>query len=375
MTDILSEHLGYVSDTKRLALYREAIRRVLRPSDVVADLGCGTAVLGVSCLKAGASRIHAIDESDALELARESLKRAGLQTRARFVESSTFHAVLPEQVDLLICDHVGFFGVDYGLVELMGDARRRFLKPGGNMIPGRLKVFVGAVNSESCHRQATAWGDDAVPEYLRWIRELGVHTRYAHSLAPENIVSDVATLDTIDLRQDHPSLFSWSAVLTVESTCELHGLAGWFDCELAEGVWMTNSPLSDERIRRPQAFLPLSTTLFVTAGDHLRVRLMLRPSDNLLTWELRHEASGKLFKHSTWQGLHVSSEQLRRQLPAYVPTPNQGGNALVAVLQYVDGKRSVSEINALVDERHPDLFPSKAETRRFVSRVLSGYTQ
>ena len=47
----------------------------------------------------------------------------------------------------------------------------------------------------------------------------------------------------------------------------LDGLAGWFECELAEGVWMTNSPLADNPIRRPQAFLPIGEAMPVLR-DH-----------------------------------------------------------------------------------------------------------
>ena len=35
--------------------------------------------------------------------------------------------------------------------------------------------------------------------------------------------------------------------MTIERDGVMHGLGGWFECELAEGVWMTNSPLSERR--------------------------------------------------------------------------------------------------------------------------------
>ena len=45
--------------------------------------------------------------------------------------------------------------------------------------------------------------------------------------------------------------------MRIERDGTMHGLAGWFDCELADGVSMTNSPLSDRAIDRSQAFLPI----------------------------------------------------------------------------------------------------------------------
>ena len=64
-----------------------------------------------------------------------------------------------------------------------------------------------------------------------------------------------AELGCIDLRVDNPEFFSWTVELTVARDGTLHGLAGWFECELAENVWMTNSPLSAQAIKRSQAFL------------------------------------------------------------------------------------------------------------------------
>ena len=145
MSGVLDEHVEYLSLPRRLDLYRAAVTKLVRPGDRVVDVGCGTAVLGLLCLEAGASHVDAIDSTVALELARESLTRAQHGSKCNFIRASSFRAILPDRADIIICDHVGSFGFDYGLVDVLVDARRRFLKPGGKLIPGRLKLFVGAV--------------------------------------------------------------------------------------------------------------------------------------------------------------------------------------------------------------------------------------
>lgn len=79
---MLDEHLGYVADATRLDLYKTAIAKAISAGDTVADLGCGSGVLGLLCLRAGAGRVYAVDDSAMIDIARETFKRAGLGDRA-----------------------------------------------------------------------------------------------------------------------------------------------------------------------------------------------------------------------------------------------------------------------------------------------------
>ena len=67
---MLDEHLGYVADRIRLERFEAAVAAAVRPGDRVADLGCGSGVLGLLCLQAGAGRVIGIDSTAMLEVAR-----------------------------------------------------------------------------------------------------------------------------------------------------------------------------------------------------------------------------------------------------------------------------------------------------------------
>lgn len=375
MNSVLDEHLGYVADATRLAQFRSAVAQVVQPGDRVADVGCGSAVLGLLCLQAGAGHIDAIDSTAAIEIARKSLAGADWTGKADFIHGKSFQVDLPERVDVVICDHVGYFGFDYGLIETMADARRRFLKPGGRMIPGRLRLQLCAVESEKCRQLAEGWAAPGIPGEFHWLREHGVNTKYAVNLQSDEVLAGPAELGCIDLRADNPDFFSWTAELTVGRDGVIHGLVGWFECELAENVWMTNSPLSAQAIKRPQAFLPIDGPLAVKAGDIVSATVMARPADHLIAWEVRHPATGKKFSHSTWQGDLLMQEQLRRNRPNHVPQPTRMAHARGIVMGYCDGGRTVGQIQESVLREHPDLFPTLGEITRFVTAVLNGNTE
>ena len=367
---MLEEHLAYVADSIRLAQFRAAIAQVVRPGVSVADLGCGTGILGLLCLQAGAGRVFAIDSTAMINVARQTLGRAGHGSRCGFIQGHSHRIELPEAVDLVICDQVGFFGFDYGIVRTLQDARRRFLKPGGAVVPARIRLLIAAIESESCRSNAESWRADSVPAEFHWLRQFAVNAEHAAELSGHDVLSAPAGLGDIDLRRDNPEFFRWTAELRVERDGAMHGLAGWFECELAEGVWMTNSPLAERRIRRPQAFLPIGEALPVSAGDPLRVTVMARPADNLIAWIVEFPTTGRRFSHSTWQGMLMTPEELARSNPDRVPKPSREGAAHMTVLGYCDGRRSAREIEQAVLKNHPDLLPSAEETSRFVAQVL-----
>ena len=65
MAKTLEEHYGYLSDRAKLAQYQAAIERLVRPEHVVMDLGCGTGLLGLMALRAGAQKVLFVDQNGA----------------------------------------------------------------------------------------------------------------------------------------------------------------------------------------------------------------------------------------------------------------------------------------------------------------------
>lgn len=370
----LDEHLGYVADPLRLAQFEAAVARVVRPGDVIADLGCGTGVLGLLCLKAGAARVYEIDSTAMIGVARESLVRAGWGEQTVFLHGKAHQVELPERVDAVVCDQVGYFGFDYGIVQSLQDARRRFLKPGGALIPSRIKLQLAAIESDTCCALSEGWRADAIPAEFHWLRENAINTKHGVTLRKDALLGAPAELGEIDLREDDPEFRSWTVEMRIEREGILHGMAGWFECELADGVWMTNSPLSDRAIQRNQAFLPIGEAVAVKAGDVVKATVMARPAEHLIAWQVEILSSGRRFSHSTWQGELLTPEEIARRNPAHVPKPSRISLAWACVLAYCDGQRTVHQIEQAVLRDHPDLLPSAGEISRFVSQVLGGDT-
>ena len=364
---MLEEHLGYVADAVRLERYQSAINISLAINDSVVDLGCGSGVLGFLCLQAGAGHVFAVDDSAMIDVARYSMRRAREGGRASFIRGKSSQIELSERVDVVICDHVGF---DYGIVGFLEDAKKRFLKPGGKLIPSRIRLNVAAVGSKRCEELANAWQAENIPQAYHWLRNHAVNTKHAIRLEGADVFGTPAVLGEIDLYADHPDFFSRNVELPIEREGLMHGLGGWFECELAEEVWMTNSPLAEQPIQRNQVFLPIDEAVPVKAGERVKATIMARPGDHLIAWVVEFPATGQRFAHSTWQGQLLTPTQLLQANPERVPRLGRTGRATATVLAYCDGLRTVAQIEAAVLRDHPDLFPSTEEISRFVAKVL-----
>ena len=360
----LTEHLAYLADTARVAQFEAALRAVVRTGDLVADLGCGTGVLGMLALKAGASKVISIDAGAMLEVARESFRRNGELGRAHLIHGRSQRVDIPDRVDLAVCDHVGYLGLDYDILDLLRDARERLLKPSGHVMPRSIGLVLAPLELDAGRNTMVAWHE--VPAEFRWLRESWLNTRHALKVNPGELLGDPARLGAVTMGEDVGDMLSWSAELQATRDGVMDGLCGWFEAELATGVWMTNSPVAARPIDRPQALLPIEPVR-VGAGERIQARLIMRPADDLIAWDV--EAGGRRHSHSTLFAAAGSGGLAQSRQPR-LPRPTPASNARAIVLAYCDGNRSAAEVESAVLREHPRLFPSSAEIRAFVAEVL-----
>lgn len=369
MSGSILEHQEYSTLPRRNALYARAIAATVQPGDLVADLGCGVGVLGLFCLEAGAEHCWGIDSSAAIDLARESFARAGLADRYTCIGDSTFNVELPQPVDLIVCDHVGYLGFDYGIIAMMRDARQRMLKPGGRMIPEALHLNLAPISSDACLQRASGWSSERVPAAYHWIEGQARNLRYPYNFSPTEMLGAPVTIGTVDLAADEPDFFRFDAVLVANRAGRFDGLAGWFNCHLAGDVWMTNSPLDPGSIHRAQAFLPAAHSFAVAEGDEIAVSLRLRADNDLIAWTITPPGGAKPHKMSTFNARVLGPGDLT-QNTAVPLSLTRDGTARAFVLAQVDGKRTSEEIIARVLAERPDLFPTAQACREFAESVL-----
>ncbi|MBT2382900.1 class I SAM-dependent methyltransferase [Streptomyces sp. ISL-11] len=152
-------HSLMLGDELRMNAYRAAIAEAVRPGTTVLDLGTGTGILARWALEAGASRVYGIDFNETvLAEAVDRLKDAGHGDRFQPLCGLSFDLELPERVDVVVSEIMGNLADNENFAEILDDARRRFLRPGGTMLPRHVESYLVPVAAERAHAQLTGQG-------------------------------------------------------------------------------------------------------------------------------------------------------------------------------------------------------------------------
>jgi hypothetical protein len=383
---VLDEHQQYLSDQTRVSAFRQAVGEVVKPGDVVLDLGAGTGILGLLACRAGARRVYAIDAGGVIELARELSRANGFQDRIVFIKGMSTRVDLPERVDVVLADQIGAFGLEAGLLEYFSDARERFLKPNGVMIPSRLELYLAPVECPELSDQVEFWNESPAGFDFRPARSLAANTSYPAKFGPDHLLGGPALLASLDLSMATPPALHLEACVTTIREGTLHGIGGWFSAQLSKSIRMSNSPLVANPINRSNLFLPIDCPTVLRRGEQIRVMMHIMPSESAVTWKVEvwgeddcrwgqpQRLRKAQFSHSTLQGMLISQENLRRTQPHFIPKLSAWGEAQRSVLTLCDGQRTLSEIEHEVYRIHPRLFASPGKAEAFVAKVIARYS-
>jgi len=383
---VVDEHRQYLADEARISAYRRAIHEVVHAGDVVLDLGAGTGILGLLACQSGAKRVYAIDEGGMIELAREICRVNGFEDRMTFIKGLSTRVDLPERVDVVVADQIGRFGFEAGLLDYFRDARKRFLKPGGVMIPSRVDLCVAPVECPEMWDQVEFWNNSSVGFNLRPARSLAVNTGYPVKLRAEHLLGDPVSAASLDLSVEMSGSINLETSIVAKRTGSLHGIGGWFSAQLSDNVIMSNSPLAGRRINRMNVFFPIDRPVELAKGDSVRIMMQIVPTELIVTWKVevwgeaeKHQEQGQPvkkagFTHSTFQGMLVSKEDLQKTQPHFIPKLSPWGEARRSVVNLCDGRKTLAEIEQETYRLHPQLFPSLGKAAEFVAEVVTRYS-
>ena len=335
----------------------------MQPGDVVVDLGCGTGILGLLACEAGAGRVYCIDEGPMLDVARRVAAQCGFAERFSFLAGHSQEVELPELADLVVADQMSPFGVGAGLLESFADARRRFLKPAGCLLPCALELWLAGVIQPAFRAQFAAIERNVQALDFDHFEHLLLNDPRCLSIAEEHVWTRPALLASIDLGSAEPDLVSGSVSLTATRAGMLDGLGGWFVSNLATGIECTNSPLDPNSIGRSCLFLPFEKPIDVTSGETLLVNVTVSSRRVFYAWHVRRLGVDGTEKTVVKQSSLVSNLLSRRLLsqsdPMTRPRLNRRGLMRHAVFDLAAQGCTLAEIASRIYSEHAQVLRSR----------------
>jgi len=252
-----------LEDTKRMRSYRDSIflNKKFFQDKVVLDVGTGSGILAIWCAQAGARKVYAVEATGMAANARVLANANNVGHIVEVIHSTVEALELPEKVDCIISEWMGYFLLRESMLDAVIVARDKFLKPGGSLWPSHARMYVAPASTAMTHNKVSARGhalDDweqfkqstfseygvdlsALSEYYeREQTEYYMQTVQWAEVGPWQLLGkaavildiDLATVTLPEITEVH-SKFScqlWPSQMgEEEEEIEVSAMCGWFD--------------------------------------------------------------------------------------------------------------------------------------------------
>ncbi|KAJ9140937.1 hypothetical protein P3X46_031527 [Hevea brasiliensis] len=302
-----------LSDRVRMDAYYNAIFQNKHHfhGKVVLDVGTGSGILAIWSAQAGASKVYAVEATKMAEHARTLVKENNLQDVVEVIEGSMEDVTLPEKVDVIISEWMGYFLLRESMFDSVICARDRWLKPSGVMYPSHARMWMAPIRSGLVDQKKGDY-DGAMDDWYNFVedtktyygvdmnaltkpfneeqRKYYLQTAMWQNLHPHQVIGIAAIIKEIDcltatVNDVLEVRSNFSSSITMENT-RLCGFGGWFDVhfrgrkdDLAQQeVELTTAPSVDDGTHWGQQVFLLHPPDRISEGDCLNVSFMMNRS-------------------------------------------------------------------------------------------------
>lgn len=371
-----AEHLLMLLDDVRVDAYAGAIAAVVRPGDVVLDVGTGTGILAMLAARAGARRVFAVDRTGIVELARRHVADNGLAQVVEVLRADLADLPsLPEPPRVVIGELLGSFAPAEHQHRVYAGARR-LARPDAVMMPARYRMVFG-VGRGAALREAMGLLDD-----LHGLRLRGLAERVSCRPAFVRVEPDDLLGPEVEgpwLEADGPPPETLAARLRVERDGEVGALTLGFCAELAPGH-LLRTAVGAPRTCWTQTLLPVHPPLPVRAGDELDVEVVPRIVTNDATWSWRvtpvsAPAQGRscdAFGAMIGEGRDMFAQLRARPRVRGTVRPSAALRGWAAALGVeLDDELSLDALAARLHAAEPARYPNVDEARQHVLALVA----
>ena len=262
-------------DWIRTNTYKDAINEVIKVGDTVIDVGAGSGILSLFSASAGASKVYAIEVTEIINVAKQLAVINNLSDKIEFLNDSAQTVNLDQQVDLIVSEWMGMFAIEEYMFDAVQCIRDRFLKPGGNMIPNAVKLFIAPIeNRDLYYKKGSGFWKSKFFGY-DFNLDLQQNTTIEKSkrciIPPESLIGSPELLLNFNCMQDTSSAFHFTKEVEwqMERDAFLHGFCGYFDTILTDKITLSTSPMVSAT-HWQQVYFPIDE-IFVKRADKLHL--------------------------------------------------------------------------------------------------------
>ncbi|RDA89545.1 hypothetical protein CP533_3755 [Ophiocordyceps camponoti-saundersi (nom. inval.)] len=231
-------HEEMLKDEVRTRSYMNSIvqNKHLFKDKIVLDVGCGTAILSMFAVKAGAKHVIGVDMSSIVFKAREIVKANGMADKITLIQGKMEEVELPfPKVDIIISEWMGYFLLYESMLDTVLYARDAYLNKDGLIFPDKATIFFAGIEDGEYKEEKIGFWDNVYGFDYTPLKETALSEPLVDTVELKTVVTDPTSVLTLDLYTCTTADLNFTAPfrLTTKRADFVHALVAWFDIEFS----------------------------------------------------------------------------------------------------------------------------------------------
>jgi len=271
-------HEEMLKDEVRTKTYQMAIlnNKHLFENKNVLDVGCGTGILSMFAVQAGAAHVYAVDCSSIIEHARRIVADNGMADKITLIRGKMEEIDLPvPHVDIIVSEWMGYFLLYESMLNTVLYARDRWLKPEeGIVFPDKAVMYLCAVEHEHMKYERIDFWENVYGFDMRALKEVALLEPVVDVVNPKLVVTNSVPILNIDLQTctlEHLS-FASPFRLCAKRRDRVHSFVAYFECAFTQcqkPLGFSTSPFA-KYTHWKQTIFYLKEPITVCDGEEIR---------------------------------------------------------------------------------------------------------
>jgi precorrin-6B methylase 2 len=284
-----AEHAMMLNDKARTSAFLAAISDIVKPGDVVVDIGTGSGVLAIAAAKAGARRVFALEAGGMAAMARTVVESNGARDIVEVIQDWSTQVSLDEPADVLVSEIIGDDPLGERILEIFLDARKRLLKPNARLIPAKLRLFGLPLRLGGEHYEHRVVTQANVDRWRKWYgMDFSVLERIGRDI-PQVVfvdpgwarrltsVADPVLLAELSLKSFHSPVVHVTKEAVAARRGPVNALLTYFDAQLSDSTSLSTDPATtDQSSSWSLPLWLLKGPVELSVGDRFRVSYKYR---------------------------------------------------------------------------------------------------
>jgi protein arginine N-methyltransferase 1 len=274
-----------LKDEVRTLSYKRAIveNPQLFKDKIVLDVGCGTGILSMFAVQAGAKHVYAVEMSDIIHQARQIVADNGFADKITLIQAKVEDMTLPvDKVDVLLSEWMGYFLLYESMLNTIIHARDKWLKPGGVMLPDKASLYLAGIEDADYKNEKVEFWNNVYGFDMKCIKQIAYREPLVDTVDSGALVTTACKFLTIDINtikvEDLTYKRDW--VIAGKRKDYMHAFIAWFDVEFTrchKNITITTGP-QHKYTHWKQTVFYLEDILQVCSGDKISGTIGCKPN-------------------------------------------------------------------------------------------------